>query len=49
MDSPILLVEAQSITTPMRVIWQYLTKLHMCFPSNPEIPILGIYSTTGPL
>lgn len=27
----------------VNVIWEYLTKLHMCFPFDPAVSLLGIY------
>jgi len=40
-------VGVQSIINPMTV--HLTTKLHMCFPTKPDISFLGIYSTTIPL
>ena len=38
-----LMVEVSKLTTTLKN-WQFLLKLDLYFPYDPEIPLLGVYS-----
>ena len=47
-NTPPLLVDLQSGTTTLQIIWQFLRKLDIVLLIGPAIPLLGIYPEDVP-